>query len=85
MSGKRRKRYGKQTRAYKRECNTRVRDNGAKLISHEIRFCVPSFCGAIRIFGLLKDVQPEDIEDLPERFFPCGRKGETPILSNGCG
>jgi len=47
--------------------NRQVKDNGAKLIFKDPILCAEFLRGYVDI-DLLKDVQPEDIEDISERF-----------------
>lgn len=54
--------------------NTRVRDNGAKLIFRDPILCAQFLRGYTDI-DLLKDVQPEDIEDISERFLSMWQEG----------
>ena len=54
--------------------NTKVRDNGAKLIFDDPVLCAQFLRGYTNI-ELLKDVQPEDIEDISERFLPLWQEG----------
>lgn len=49
--------------------NAKVKDNGAKLIFDDPILCAEFLRGYVDI-DLLKDVQPEDIEDISERFLP---------------
>lgn len=54
--------------------NTKVRDNGAKLIFDDPVLCAEFLRGYVDI-DLLKDVRPEDIEDISERFLPLWQEG----------
>ncbi len=54
--------------------NTKTRDNGAKLIFDDPILCAQFLRGYTNI-DLLKDVQPEDIEDISERFLPMWQEG----------
>lgn len=54
--------------------NRRIKDNGAKLIFDDPILCAEFLRGYTDI-GLLKDVQPEDIEDISERFLPMWQEG----------
>lgn len=54
--------------------NTKVKDNGIKLIFEDPILCSQFFRGYVDI-ELLKDVQPEDIEDISERFLPMWQEG----------
>lgn len=54
--------------------NTKVRDNGAKLIFDDPVLCAEFLRGYVDI-DLLKNVQPEDIEDISERFLPLWQEG----------
>ena len=54
--------------------NAKVRDNGAKLIFDDPVLCAQFLRGYTNI-ELLKDVQPEDIEDISERFLPLWQEG----------
>lgn len=49
--------------------NRNAKDNGAKLVFDDPVLCSQFLRGYIDI-DLLKDVQPEDIEDISERFLP---------------
>lgn len=49
--------------------NRKVKDNGAKLIFKDPILCAEFLRGYVDI-DILKDVQPEDIEDISERFVP---------------
>lgn len=49
--------------------NTKIKDNGAKLIFRDPVLCAQFLRGYTDI-ELLKDVQPEDIEDITEQFLP---------------
>lgn len=49
--------------------NTKTKDNGAKLIFDDPILCAQFLRGYIDI-DLLKNVQPEDIEDISARFLP---------------
>lgn len=54
--------------------NKRVRDNGAKLIFDDPTLCAQFLRGYTDI-ELLKDVKPEHIEDISERFLPMWQEG----------
>lgn len=54
--------------------NTKTKDNGAKLIFDDPILCAQFLRGYTNI-ELLKDVQPEDIEDISERFLPMWQEG----------
>ncbi len=54
--------------------NRRARDNGAKLIFEDPILCAQFLRGYTDI-ELLKNVQPEDIEDISERFLPMWQEG----------
>ena len=54
--------------------NHEVRDNGAKLIFDDPILCAQFLRGCVDI-DLLKDVNPEDIEDISERFLPMWQEG----------
>ena len=54
--------------------NTKIHDNGAKLIFDDPILCAQFLRGYTNI-ELLKDVQPEDIEDISERFLPMWQEG----------
>lgn len=54
--------------------NTKAKDNGAKLIFDDPILCAEFLRGYVNI-DLLKDVQPEDIEDISERFLPMWQEG----------
>ncbi len=54
--------------------NTKVKDNGAKLIFDDPVLCAEFLRGYVDI-DLLKSVQPEDIEDISERFLPLWQEG----------
>ena len=54
--------------------NTRSRDNGAKLVFDDPTLCAQFLRGYTNL-ELLKDVQPEDIEDVSERFLPMFQEG----------
>lgn len=47
--------------------NQHVKDNGAKLIFKDPILCAEFLRGYVDV-DILKDVQPEDIEDISERF-----------------
>ena len=49
--------------------NRKVKDNGAKLVFDDQILCAQFLRGYLDI-DLLKDVKPEDIEDISERFLP---------------
>ena len=54
--------------------NTKSRDNGAKLVFDDPTLCAQFLRGYTDI-DLLKQVQPEDIEDVSERFLPMFQEG----------
>lgn len=54
--------------------NSKSRDNGAKLIFSDPILCAEFLRGYVDI-DLLKEVQPEDIEDISERFLPMWQEG----------
>lgn len=54
--------------------NTKVKDNGVKLIFSDPVLCADFLRGYTNI-ELLKNVQPEDIEDISERFLPMWQEG----------
>ena len=54
--------------------NSKSHDNGAKLIFDDPILCAEFLRGYTDI-ELLKDVQPEDIEDISERFLPMWQEG----------
>lgn len=54
--------------------NTKVKDNGAKLIFSDPVLCADFLRGYTDI-EMLKNVQPEDIEDISERFLPMWQEG----------
>lgn len=54
--------------------NNQVHDNGAKLIFDDPILCAQFLRGYTNI-DILKDVQPEDIEDISERFLPMWQEG----------
>lgn len=54
--------------------NTKARDNGAKLIFDDPVLCSEFLRGYVDV-ELLKNVQPEDIEDISERFLPMWQEG----------
>lgn len=54
--------------------NRKVKDNGAKLIFDDPILCAEFLRGYTNI-ELLKNVQPEDIEDISERFLPMWQEG----------
>lgn len=54
--------------------NRRTRDNGAKLVFDDPVLCAQFLRGYVDI-DLLKNVQPEDIEDISERFLPLWQEG----------
>lgn len=54
--------------------NRRTRDNGAKLVFDDPVLCAQFLRGYVDI-DLLKNVQPEDIEDISERFLPMWQEG----------
>ena len=49
--------------------NQHVKDSGAKLIFNDPILCAEFLRGYVDV-DILKDVQPEDIEDISERFIP---------------
>lgn len=49
--------------------NSKIKDNGARLIFKDKVLCAEFLRGYVDI-DLLKDVQPEDIEDISDRFLP---------------
>lgn len=49
--------------------NTKAKDNGARLIFKDPILCAEFLRGYVDI-DLLKNIQPEDIEDISERFLP---------------
>ena len=49
--------------------NQHVKDSGAKLIFKDPILCAEFLRGYVDV-EILKDVQPEDIEDISERFIP---------------
>ena len=49
--------------------NRELKDNGAKLIFDDPILCAQFLRGYVNI-ELLKNVEPEDIEDISERFLP---------------
>lgn len=49
--------------------NYKVKDNGAKLVFDDPVLCAQFLRGYVDI-DILKDVKPEDIEDISERFLP---------------
>jgi len=54
--------------------NLKAKDNGAKLIFDDPILCAQFLRGYVDI-DLLKDVKPEDIEDISERFLPLWQEG----------
>lgn len=54
--------------------NVRAKDNGAKLIFDDPILCAEFLRGYTNI-SLLQNVQPEDIEDISERFLPMWQEG----------
>lgn len=54
--------------------NSKIHDNGAKLIFDDPILCAQFLRGYTNI-DILKDVQPEDIEDISERFLPMWQEG----------
>lgn len=54
--------------------NAQVKDNGAKLIFSDPILCAQFLRGYVDI-DLLKNVKPEDIEDISERFLPMFQEG----------
>ena len=54
--------------------NTRVRDNGAKLIFDDPVLCSQFLRGYVGI-DILKEVGPDDIEDISDRFLPMWQEG----------
>lgn len=54
--------------------NSKAKDNGAKLVFDDPVLCAQFLRGYVDI-DLLKDVQPEDIEDISERFLPMWQEG----------
>lgn len=54
--------------------NTKTKDNGAKLIFDDPILCAQFLRGYVNI-DLFKDIQPEDIEDVSERFLPMWQEG----------
>ncbi len=54
--------------------NSKAHDNGAKLIFDDPILCAQFLRGYTNI-DILKDVQPEDIEDISERFLPMWQEG----------
>lgn len=54
--------------------NRKAKDNGAKLVFDDPVLCAQFLRGYVDI-DLLKDVQPEDIEDISERFLPMWQEG----------
>ena len=49
--------------------NREAKDNGAKLVFDDPILCAQFLRGYLGI-EILKDVRPEDIEDISERFLP---------------
>lgn len=56
--------------------NTKFKDNGAKLIFGDPILCAEFLREYVDI-DLLKDVQPEDIKDISERFLPMWQEGRN--------
>ncbi len=54
--------------------NTRVKDNGAKLIFDDPVLCSQFLRGYVGI-DILKEVRPDDIEDISDRFLPMWQEG----------
>ncbi len=54
--------------------NTRTSDNAAKLIFDDPILCAEFLRGYVDL-DILKEVQPEDIEDISERFLPMWQEG----------
>lgn len=54
--------------------NRHAKDNGAKLVFDDPVLCSQFLRGYVDI-DLLKNVQPEDIEDISERFLPMWQEG----------
>ena len=54
--------------------NRELKDNGAKLIFDDPILCAQFLRGYVNI-ELLKNVEPEDIEDISERFLPMWQEG----------
>lgn len=54
--------------------NTKVKDNGAKLIFDDPILCA-DFLRDYTNIDILKNVRPEDIEDISERFLPMWQEG----------
>lgn len=54
--------------------NSKTHDNGAKLIFDDPILCAQFLRGYTNI-DILKDVQPEDIKDISERFLPMWQEG----------
>lgn len=54
--------------------NNKAKDNGAKLVFDDPVLCAQFLRGYVDI-DLLKNVQPEDIEDISERFLPMWQEG----------
>lgn len=54
--------------------NTKIKDNGAKLIFDDPILCAEFLRGYVDI-DLLKNVRPENIEDISERFLPMWQEG----------
>lgn len=54
--------------------NTKFKDNGAKLLFGDPILCAEFLREYVDI-DLLRDVQPEDIEDISERFLPMWQEG----------
>lgn len=64
----------KKTQTKKILNNRKAKDNGAKLIFGNPTLCAQFLRGYTDI-DLLKNVQPEDIEDISERFLPMFQEG----------
>ena len=54
--------------------NKKIKDNGAKLIFDDPTLCAQFLSGYTGI-ELLKDIKPENIEDISERFLPMWQEG----------
>ena len=54
--------------------NREAKDNGAKLVFDDPILCAQFLRGYLGI-EILKDVKPEDIEDISERFLPMWQEG----------
>lgn len=68
------KQYQNTTQTKSAVKNSQARDNGAKLIFSDPILCAQFFRGYLDI-DLLKNIQPEDIEDISERFLPMFQEG----------